>query len=249
MDSGLESDRSDAGQPLVVVTGASSGIGRAVAAAFAREGHPLLCLARRMRPSDAPGSAAGVRCASVDVADFDAFAAAVADAEASFGPVGCLVNGAGMADGRPFDQVEPTDYEREIASDLIGVLHGVTVVLAGMAARQSGTIINVSSISDRKTSPVAVAYTAAKYGVRAASECLREASAARGVRVINIAPGYVRTNIHEHMGITFDRYRELLGHPDFLSPEEVAAAIVWCYQLPRHICVRDLVITPTRSTF
>jgi NADP-dependent 3-hydroxy acid dehydrogenase YdfG len=59
----------------------------------------------------------------------------------------------------------------------------------------------------------------------------------------------VRTNIHQHRGITFEQYCELLGNPDFLSPEEVAAVIVWCYQLPPHICVRDLTITPTRSTF
>jgi NADP-dependent 3-hydroxy acid dehydrogenase YdfG len=77
-----------------------------------------------MSPPDAPGDVSTVRCVRLDVADSDAFAAAVAAAEASFGPVGCLVNSAGMADGRPFDQVAAADYQREITSGLIGVLNG-----------------------------------------------------------------------------------------------------------------------------
>jgi len=129
------------------------------------------------------------------------------------------------------------------------VLNAAKIVLTDMTARKSGTIINISSVSDRKTSPVAVTYTATKYGVRALSESLREAEGKNGVRVINIAPGYVKTNIHAGMGISFEEYKRILGNPDFLSAEELADIVLYCWKLPAHICVRDIVVTPTRTTF
>ena len=68
-----------------------------------------------------------------------------------------------------------------------------------MVERRRGTIINISSVSDRKTAPMAIAYTATKYAVRALTESLREAEARTGIRIINIAPGYVETKIHEQI--------------------------------------------------
>jgi short-subunit dehydrogenase len=88
-----------------------------------------------------------------------------------------------------------------------------------MSRRKSGTIINISSISDRKTSPAAIAYTAAKYGVRAAGESLREAEGKNGVRVINIAPGYVKTNIHAAMGVSFEHIARFSATPSSCPPK------------------------------
>jgi NADP-dependent 3-hydroxy acid dehydrogenase YdfG len=230
--------------PLVVVTGASSGIGLAIARAFAKEGHALLLIARHMKPlDDLPADRTAY--AAVDVADYPALENAIRDAEAKFGKTACLVNNAGLADAREFKQVEPAAFAHEIDVNLKGVLNGTKAVLADMSARGAGTIINISSVSDRKTSPVAVTYTATKYGVRALSESLREAEGRNGVRVINVAPGYVRTNIHAGMGISF----EALGDPDFLSAEELAEVVLYCWKLPPHICIRDIVVTPTRTTF
>lgn len=73
--------------------------------------------------------------------------------------------------------------------------------------------------------------------------------ARKGVRVVNIAPGYVKTNIHRGMGISFEDYCRALGNPDFMTAEELAEVILYCYRLPPHLCVRDLVIAPTRTTF
>jgi NADP-dependent 3-hydroxy acid dehydrogenase YdfG len=234
--------------PLVVITGASSGIGLALAHAFAREGHALLLIARHMKP--VAGLTAGQTvCAEADVADFAAFERAIRDAESRFGKTACLVNNAGLADARDFRQVEPAAFAHEIDVNLKGVLNGTRAVIGDMSARGAGTIINISSVSDRKTSPVAVTYTATKYGVRALSESLQQAEGRNGVRVINVAPGYIRTNIHAGMGISFDEYREALGNPDFLSAEELADIVLYCWKLPPHICIRDIVITPTRTTF
>lgn len=234
--------------PLVVVTGASSGIGLALARAFARDGNALLLIARHMKPVDGLPAERTVY-EEADVADYAALEKAVRTAERKFGKTECLVNNAGLADAREFKQVEPQAFAHEIDVNLKGVLNGTKTVLAEMSARGSGTIINISSVSDRKTAPVAVTYTATKYGVRAFSESLQEAEGRNGVRVINVAPGYVRTNIHAGMGITFEQYKEALGNPDFLSAEELADVVLYCWKLPKHICIRDIAVTPTRTTF
>jgi NADP-dependent 3-hydroxy acid dehydrogenase YdfG len=234
--------------PLTVITGASSGIGLAAARTFAAAGHPLLLISRHIKPvAEFTGKA--VAYSQVDVADYEALRRAVEQGEQRFGGADCLINSAGLADGRSFEEVEPADYEREIRTNLLGVLNGTKAVLAGMVARKRGTIINISSVSDRKTCPAAVAYTASKYGVRALSESLREAEGKNGVRVINVAPGYVRTNIHRGMGITFEQYCQVLGNPDFMTADELAGIIYYCYQLPAHLCVRELVVAPTRTGF
>jgi NADP-dependent 3-hydroxy acid dehydrogenase YdfG len=233
--------------PLVVITGASSGIGLALARAFAREGHALLLVSRNMTPlSEMPEDRTIYE--AVDVTYYDGLERAIRGAEARFGKTACLVNNAGLADARDFKEVEPSAYAHEIDVNLKGVLNATKVVIGDMS-RSGGTIINISSVSDRKTAPVAVTYTATKYGVRALSESLREAEGKNGVRVINVAPGYVRTNIHAGMGITFDEYRAALGNPDFMSAEELADIVLYCFKLPAHICIRDIVVTPTRTTF
>jgi NADP-dependent 3-hydroxy acid dehydrogenase YdfG len=177
-------------RPLGVITGASSGIGLGVARAFAAAGHPLLLISRHMKAlpdfDDKP-----VVYAQADVADFDAVQRAVRDAERTYGPTDCLVNGAGMLDARPFDQVDPASYEREIDTNLRGVLNGIKAVLAGMVERRRGTIINISSVSDRKTAPMAIADTATKYAVRALTESLR------GHHLRPVSPGAREPGLHD----------------------------------------------------
>jgi NADP-dependent 3-hydroxy acid dehydrogenase YdfG len=131
--------------PLVIITGASQGIGRASALAFARAGHSLLLLARH---AAALGELAGAphRFIEVDVADFASFAAAVAEAEAAFGPADCLVNNAGFLRVGDLGSRSPDDLDRDVDVLFNGVLHGIRAVLPGMTARRRGTIINVSSV-------------------------------------------------------------------------------------------------------
>jgi NADP-dependent 3-hydroxy acid dehydrogenase YdfG len=149
-------------------------IGLALARAFAKEDHALLLLARHMEPL--PDLLQDrIAYAKADVADYGAVELAIRRAEDRFGKAECLVNNAGFADARDFKSVDPASYAHEIDVNLKGVLNCTKVVIGDMSARGSGTTINISSVSDRKTAPVAVTYTATKYGVRALSESLREA--------------------------------------------------------------------------
>jgi NADP-dependent 3-hydroxy acid dehydrogenase YdfG len=233
---------------LVVITGASSGIGLGVARAFATEGNPLLLISRHIEPLP-EFAGARVRYAQADVADYAQVETAIRAAERDFGETGCLVNSAGFADARDFESVAPADFAREIDVNLKGLMNCTKAVIGDMSRRHCGTIINISSVSDRKTAPVAIGYTASKYAVRAVSESLREAEGRNGVRVINVAPGYVKSNIHATMGITFEEYCKTLGNPDFMTSDELAEIVLFCWKLPPSICVRDIVIAPTRTSF
>jgi NADP-dependent 3-hydroxy acid dehydrogenase YdfG len=235
-------------KPLVVVTGASHGIGRAVAVRFAAEGHPLLLIARHPEPLDGI-PVEQIRQAAVDVADYVALENAIREAEAVHGPTQCLVNNAGFLRIGALQGRNVADMSYEIDVLFKGVLHGIRAVLPGMIARKSGTIVNVSSIADRAPGPDGEVYHASKAAVRSLSTSLQKGEAANNIRVINVAPGFVKTSIHVEMGISFEAYCEQLGNPEFISAEELADIILFCWKLPQRICVRDIVVMPTTSSF
>jgi NADP-dependent 3-hydroxy acid dehydrogenase YdfG len=238
----------DVPEPLVVITGASQGIGRALAVGFAKLGHPLLLIARH--EDDIPElSGHPFRWAEIDVVDYAGLSAAIAEAEAEYGPVDCIVNNAGFIHIGDFAErpVEDIDYEIDVL--LKGVVHGIRAVLPGMKARKSGTIINISSIGDRRPGPGAEDYHAAKAAVRSLADSLQQAEAASNIRVINVAPGLVKTNIHAGMGISFEDYVRLVGDATFISPEQIANIVLYCYRQPQSICIRDIVVMPTNSAY
>jgi NADP-dependent 3-hydroxy acid dehydrogenase YdfG len=235
-------------KPLVVVTGASHGIGRAVAAKFAAEGHPLLLIARHPEPLDGVPTEL-VRQAAIDVADYAALEVAIRAAEAVHGPTECLINNAGFLKIGPLEEREVADMSYEVDVLFKGVLYGIRAVLAGMKARKRGTIINVSSIGDRAPGPDGEVYHASKAAVRSLSSSLQKAEAASNIRVINVAPGFVKTSIHVEMGISFETYCERLGNPEFISADDLAEIILFCWKQPQRLCIRDIVVMPTTSSF
>jgi NADP-dependent 3-hydroxy acid dehydrogenase YdfG len=234
--------------PLVMITGATHGIGQALARAFGAEGHALLLMARHTEKLDWLDDVPH-RFAEVDVADFGRLAKAIAMAEAEFGPTDCLVNNAGFARFADFgsEAIDQIDYEIDVLFK--GVVHGTRAVPPGMRKRKRGTIINISSIGDRRPGPLGVAYHASKHAVCSLAESLQQAEAKNNVRVIDIAPGFVKTNIHQNMGIWFEEYRRLTGNPDFIAPERIAEIVLFCYKQPQSICIRDIVIMPTTSAY
>ena len=237
-------------KPLIVITGASSGIGAATAQLLSAQGHPLLLLARRverMQALELPNTL----CRAVDITDRAAVLQAVAEAEAQFGPVDGLVNNAGvMLLGKMVEQ-DPAEWERMLDVNVKGLLNGIHAVLTGMVARQCGTIINVSSVAGRKTFANHVAYVGSKFAVHGISENLREEVAGHAVRVITIAPGAVETELLSHTSDEaikrgYQAWKDDMGGL-VLRPEDVAEAIRFAYQQPQHVCIREIVLAATRQ--
>ncbi len=234
---------------LIVITGASSGIGEATARKLSAEGHPLLLLARRVERLEAL-NLPNAMCRKVDVTDAAAFAAAVKEAEAQFGPVDCLVNNAGMMLlGLAHDQ-DPAEWKTMFDVNVMGLLNGIHVVLADMKTRQHGTVINISSVAGRKTFPSHAAYCGTKFAVHAITENIREEVADDNVRFITIAPGAVETELLSHTTSNdikdgYEEWKEGMG--GVIAPSDIANAISYAYQQPQNLCIREIVLAATRQ--
>lgn len=236
-------------KPLVVITGASSGIGEATARALSELGHPLLLLARRVERLEQL-ALPNTLCRKVDVTDLDSFKHAVEDAEAEYGPADCIVNNAGMMLLGSVHEQDPQEWQTMMNVNVMGVLNGIRTVLNGMIARNTGTIVNISSIAGRKTFPDHAAYCATKFAVHALTENIREETANHNVRFVTIAPGVVMTELLDHTSSTtikdnYKTWREDMGEP--LEPNDIAQSIVFAYGMPQRVNVREIVIAPTKQ--
>ncbi|MCB1065946.1 MAG: SDR family oxidoreductase [Verrucomicrobiae bacterium] len=236
-------------KPLVIITGASSGIGAATAKLFSANGHPLLLLARRLEPMEAM-NLPNTLCRAVDVQDLDAFRLAISEAEERYGKADCLINNAGvMLCGDPSTQTVD-EWNLMIDINIRGLLNGIHLVLSDMMARQTGTIVNLGSIAGVKTFPKHAVYCGTKFAVHAISETIRQEVSGTDVRLVTIAPGMVETDLVN--GSTdqsardgwWDYARQIGGA---LKPESIAQSILFAYQIPQSVCVREMVVCPTRQ--
>lgn len=237
-------------KPLVVITGASSGIGLATAKVLASRGHALLLLARRIEPMTALNLPNTI-CRAVDVTDREAFSAAVREAEQQFGPVDALINNAGVMLLGAIEQQNPAEWDKMFDVNIKGLLNGVNAVTAGMTSRAAGTIINISSVAGRKTFPNHAVYVGTKFAVHGMSENLREELSPHNVRVIVIAPGATETELLSHttnddIKAGYHAWKAEMGGK-VLSAEDVAHAIDYAYAQPQHVCIREIVLAATRQ--
>jgi NAD(P)-dependent dehydrogenase (short-subunit alcohol dehydrogenase family) len=222
---------------VVVITGASSGIGRAAAHLFADEGSQLVLAARAERPLDdvvAECERRGARAVPVptDVRDEEAVERLARAAVDRFGRLDVWVNGAGVMAYGHFDEV-PTDVFRAvIETNLLGQVHGARAALRRFREQGSGVLINMSSVWGRVSAPDVSAYVTSKFAVRAFSECLRqELRREADIDVATMLPQAVDTPI-------FDRAANYSGRaarpiPPILDPEKVAEGIVACARSPK----------------
>lgn len=232
---------------LIVITGASSGIGETTAKLFAEQGHPLLLLARRVERLTALNLPNSI-CAKVDVTDLHAVKMAITEAEQSYGPVGCLVNNAGVMLLGLAQEQNPQEWQAMFDVNVHGVLNGIHAVLPDMMQRRTGTVINISSIAGRKTFPAHAVYCGTKFAVHAITENIREEVASHNVRFITIAPGAVETELLSHttsdtIKSNYEDWKQEMG--GVLSPNDIAGAILFAYQQPQSVCVREIVLAAT----
>jgi short-subunit dehydrogenase len=180
--------------PVVIVTGASSGIGRALALRLGSEGYRVGLIARRRDELQAVASQIAVAVPAVaDVGDRAALRAAVAEIEGRLGPADVMVANAGFGMPTHLDPLNIADVEQTIRVNLMGVIYSVEAVLPGMLTRGSGHLLAISSLAAFKGLPGESAYCASKAAVNAYMEGLRIALRARGVVVTTVCPGFVET--------------------------------------------------------
>lgn len=224
----------------VVITGASSGIGRATANAFARHGANLVLAAREAGTLEAAAAEcenAGAQALAVptDVADEVAVQALARQAAERFGRFDVWVNNAGVILYGHFEETPSDAFRRVIETNLFGEINGSRAALSQFRGQRRGVLINVASLWGRVTSPYVNAYVTSKFAVRAFSECLRQGltdlPAHEDIHVCTILPESIDTPIFRHAG-NYAR-REARAVPPMAAPERVAAAILRCAKHPR----------------
>jgi short-subunit dehydrogenase len=222
---------------VVVITGASSGIGRATAEAFAETGARLVLAAR----GEAALAEVAARCrqagaevlvVATDVTEPDALEHLALEAVARFDVIDIWINNAGIGAVGAFDGTPMAAHEQVVATDLVGYMRGAHAVLPHFKARRRGTLINVLSLGSWAPTPYAAAYSAAKFGLRGFTNALRgELSAWRDIHVCDVHPSFVDTPGMQHGGNYVGR--ELKPPPGVLGVDAVARAIVALAERPR----------------
>ncbi|MGH2713134.1 MAG: oxidoreductase [Thermoleophilaceae bacterium] len=180
----------------VLITGCSTGIGRATAERLARSGMTVYASARRPESIE-DLKAAGCRALALDVTDEDSMRAAVEEVDRTEGAVGALVNNAGYSQNGAVETVELDDVRRQFETNVFGLLRMSQLVLPGMRRQRHGRIVNVSSMGGKLTFPGGGIYHATKHAVEAISDAMRFEVRGFGVDVTVIEPGLIRTSFAE----------------------------------------------------
>ena len=238
---------------VVLITGASSGIGRSCARAFAGEGARLILAARRR--SRLEEMAAELRFAQgtktclleIDLREQPAVEKALEQLPAAWHDIEVLVNNAGLSRGLDkFHEAAISDWEEMIDTNIKGLLYVSRAVIPGMVKRGRGQIINIGSIAGLEVYPGGNVYCATKSAVQALSKGLRLDLLGTGLRVSNIDPGLVET---EFSLVRFrgdsERARKVYQGYTPLSPDDIADAVIYCATRPPHVDVSEIVVMPT----
>ena len=200
--------------------------------------------ALRRQIDDGGGRALGF---ATDVTDRTAVESLVAETVAAFGTVDVLVNNAGVMPISPLADVLVDDWVRMVNVNVIGVLHGIGAVLPVMLDRGSGHIVNVGSLAGRRPFPGGTVYSATKFAVRSLSAGIqRELSASRGIRVTDIEPGVVDTELMDHItdSKVRDGFAQQWSGKTPLAAADVAAAILYAVEAPEHVNVNEILLRP-----
>ncbi|MFG2073818.1 SDR family NAD(P)-dependent oxidoreductase [Nonomuraea maritima] len=236
---------------VVLVTGASSGIGEATALALSAEGARVAVGARRADrleslASKAPGE---VLTLDLDVTDQESVRAAVASTVERFGALDVLVNNAGLMLSGPIANADTTEWTRMVETNLLGSMYTVHAALPHLLESR-GTVVQISSTSGRIVHAGGGVYAATKFGITAFSEALRQEVTTQGVRVVIVEPGFVATELVSHITDPDRREmaRRLGASMRTLQPEDIANAVVYAIGQPEHVAVNEILVRPTDQT-
>ena len=232
---------------VVLVTGASSGIGAGIARELGRAGAKLALGARRTERLEALASEIGgeTMVGRLDVTDRGDVAAFAAAARRRFGRIDVIVNNAGVMPLSPMASLKVEEWDRMVDVNIKGVLHGIAAVLPEMTERGSGHIVNIASIGALQVVPTAAVYCATKFAVRAISEGLRQEN--DRIRVTCIHPGVVESELADTITdpvavAAMKEYRAIA-----LQPDAIGRAVRFAIEQPDDVDVSEIVVRPTAS--
>ncbi|GAA4095886.1 SDR family oxidoreductase [Zhongshania borealis] len=227
--------------PLVLITGASQGIGAAIARCFANADFPVrLALVARIysrltQVAAECTEAAEVKVYAVDVSDADQVAEFATTLSAEMGEVDVLINNAGSWLGTNIVDMAVADFDRIVAANLRSTFLLTKMVLPGMIARQAGDIFTMSSTAGFEGYAGVSAYCAAKHGVSGFTKALREEVRGKGVRVCCVSPGPTYSPSWQGSGVAMEQ---------LMPAEDVARAFLDIYKLDRNVVVEDIILRP-----
>lgn len=225
-----------------IVTGASSGMGRATALALAGAGARVMVIGRSAASQEVANEIAlaggTAESAAIDVADYAAMSAAYRRATEWTGHLDIAVHAAGVVFPGSIAEADPAHMKETIDTNLVGVMFGSQLALQNMT--EGGYIINISSTSGRAPSKVA-AYCASKFGATGFTECLRIECAPLGIRVSCLEPGQVWSNFNRSMPEDFQRMR---AEVPSLTAQEIGDVVLSMVALPAHVNIGEMVIRP-----
>ncbi len=235
---------------IVLITGASSGIGEATAKLLAEAGATVILGARRTdrleRVARAITEAGGAaRFRSLDVtsrADTQAFAQSALD---EFGRIDVIVNNAGVMPLSPMASLKVEEWDRMVDVNIKGVLYGIAAVLPAMNRQGSGHIINMASIGGLAVSPTAAVYCATKFAVRAISDGLRQEN--DKIRVTSVCPGVVESELADSISDEKGREEMIAFRAIALQPDAIARAILHAISQPEDVDTTEIVVRPVAS--
>lgn len=236
---------------VVLVTGASSGIGLATARALSKAGARVAVGARRADrlkslAEDAPGE---ILALDLDVTDQYSVQNAVAATVEHFGTLDALVNNAGIMLTNPILGADVSEWKRMVDTNLLGSMYAVHAALPHLL-ESKGAVVQISSTSGRTASAASGVYSATKFGINAFSDSLRQEVTAQGVRVVVIEPGFVSTELASHITnpAIQEMARSMADSIRTLQPDDIARAVVYALTQPDHVAVNEILIRPTDQT-
>jgi NADP-dependent 3-hydroxy acid dehydrogenase YdfG len=236
---------------VALVTGASSGIGRATALALSEAGARVAVGGRRAErlaslAAEAPGE---VLVLAMDVTDPGSVRDAVTATVEHFGALDIVVNNAGVMLSGAILGADLTEWTRMVETNLLGSMYTVHSALPHLLAAK-GAVVQISSTSGRISSAASGAYSATKFGIAAFSEALRQEVTEQGVRVVVIEPGFVSTELTSHLTdpVMQAAAQHMAQSMRTLDPDDIAAAVLYAVTQPDHVAVNEILVRPTDQT-
>lgn len=238
---------------VVVITGASSGLGEATARHLSAQGASVVLGARRVDrirslAEALTGRGGKALAVNTDVTDREQVKRLVDTAVQTYGRIDVMLNNAGLMQQSPLERLKVDEWDNMIDINIKGVLYGVAAALPHMQRQKAGHIINVSSVAGHKVTPAGTVYSATKHAVRALSEGLRQEVKPYNIRTTVISPGAVATELPSHITDPDSAANIQKFYKGFAIPaDSFARAVAFAISQPEDVDVNEILFRPTRQ--